>query len=967
MQATCERTCCLAFVPNLCTGSGAVDLIPCLDDMKAIKALKSRRHMEHREKHCREQSLRCLVPFPEQYLIPIPWPRSRDIIWFDNVPHPKLVEYKKDQNWVVKSGDYLVFPGGGTQSKEELLSTFGKNFVASDIAGLLELANNKCWITMTLPTIERGKNIGVILDVGCGVASFGGHLMDKNVITMSFAPKDEHEAQIQFALDISCILCFTFLAAMVAVTESICWKVVAMAVDSTGIGLVIYQKPVSPSCNEKRQENNPPLCDENDKHNKSWYVPLSSCLSELPASKTVYSWPNPWPERLKSKPPSLSTELGAEKIFNEDTRHWAALVSDVYINGLGMNWSSIRNVMDMNAGYGGFAAAIVDLPFWVTNVDPIDKSDTLPSSFILLISVAFFLLNNDPFLYFSATELDQTQSIPVFNPPNPIQNASAWGSCPGGAAAADYIPCLDNWKAIKKLKSRKRMEHRERLCPNPVLRCLVPMPERYRVPVPWPKSRDMIWYDNVPHPKLVEYKKEQNWVRKSGDYLVFPGGGTQFKDGVTKYVEFIEETFPPIEWGKHIRVVLDVGCGVGSFGGYLLDKNVITMSFAPKDEHDAQIQMALERGIPATLSVIATKQLTFPSHVFDVIHCARCRVHWHVDGIIPFLVKEFCYLSPCSAFETIALLWSKSSGGKPLLELNRVLRPGGFFIWSATPVYLKDEEHRNVWDTMVALTESMCWKIVAKAYFDSTHIGLVIFQKPDSSSSYKNRREDNPPFCDGNEKQNLSWYVPLGSCIPQLPETGWPSAWPQRLTNKPPSLSKPEDEENFKQDTGRWRALVSDVYMNGLGLNWSSIRNVMDMNAGYGGFAAALIDLPLWVINVNPINRPDTLSIIYDRGLIGIYHDWCEPFNTYPRSYDLLHSSFLFGDLTQRCDLMDVVVEMDRILRPGGWILIQDTVKIINTVTPILHSLHWTTNVHQDQFLVGKKGFWRPEDVARIT
>lgn len=50
-----------------------------------------------------------------------------------------------------------------------------------------------------------------------------------------------------------------------------------------------------------------------------------------------------------------------------------------------------------------------------------------------------------------------------------------------------------------------------------------------------------IWYDNVPHPKLVEYKKEQNWVVKSGEYLVFPGGGTQFKDGVNHYINFIQK------------------------------------------------------------------------------------------------------------------------------------------------------------------------------------------------------------------------------------------------------------------------------------------------------------------------------------------------------------------------------------------------------------------------------------------
>lgn len=38
-----------------------------------------------------------------------------------------------------------------------------------------------------------------------------------------------------------------------------------------------------------------------------------------------------------------------------------------------------------------------------------------------------------------------------------------------------------------------------------------------------------------------------------------------------------------------------------------------------------------------------------------------------------------------------------SVGGKPLLELNRILRPGGFFIWSATPVYRDDDRDKRVW------------------------------------------------------------------------------------------------------------------------------------------------------------------------------------------------------------------------------------------------------------------------------
>ena len=67
-------------------------------------------------------------------------------------------------------------------------------------------------------------------------------------------------------------------------------------------------------------------------------------------------------------------------------------------------------------------------------------------------------------------------------------------------------------------------------------------------------------------------------------------------------------------------------------------------------------------------------------------------------------------------------------------------------------------------------------------------------------------------------------------------------------------------------------------------------------------FAAALRDLKVWVLNVVNIDSPDTLPIIYERGLFGIYHDWCESFSTYPRTYDLLHADHLFSKVKKRWD-----------------------------------------------------------------
>lgn len=61
-----------------------------------------------------------------------------------------------------------------------------------------------------------------------------------------------------------------FLPAMVALTRSMCWDVVAKTVDSTGIGLVIYRKPISFVRYFKRKENKPPICGPKDRKNSSW-------------------------------------------------------------------------------------------------------------------------------------------------------------------------------------------------------------------------------------------------------------------------------------------------------------------------------------------------------------------------------------------------------------------------------------------------------------------------------------------------------------------------------------------------------------------------------------------------------------------------------------------------------------------------------------------------------------------------
>ncbi|CAN8254760.1 unnamed protein product [Cochlearia groenlandica] len=523
----------------------------------------------------------------------------------------------------------------------------------------------------------------------------------------------------------------------------------------------------------------------------------------------------------------------------------------------------------------------------------------------------------------------------------------AWELC-NVTAGTDYIPCLDNEEAIMKLRSRKHFEHRERHCPEDPPTCLVSLPEGYKESIKWPESRDKIWYHNVPHTKLAEVKGHQNWVKVTGEFLTFPGGGTQFIHGALHYIDFLQQALKNIAWGKRTRVILDVGCGVASFGGFLFERDVIAMSLAPKDEHEAQVQLALERKIPAISAVMGSTRLPFPSRVFDLIHCARCRVPWHNEG------------------------------GMLLLELNRMLRPGGYFVWSATPVYQKLEEDVQIWKEMSALTKSLCWELVTINKDKLNGVGAAIYQKPITNECYEKRKQNKPPMCKNNDDANAAWYVPLQACMHKVPtnavERGskWPVNWPRRLQTPPYWLNnsqmgiygKPAPKD-FTTDYEHWKHVVSKVYMNEIGISWSNVRNVMDMRAVYGGFAAALKDLQVWVMNVVNINSPDTLPIIYERGLFGIYHDWCESFSTYPRSYDLLHADHLFSKLKARCNLAPVMAEVDRIVRPGGKLIVRDESNVIREVENMLKSMHWdvhlTFSKHQEGILSAQKGFWRPD------
>lgn len=71
------------------------------------------------------------------------------------------------------------------------------------------------------------------------------------------------------------------------------------------------------------------------------------------------------------------------------------------------------------------------------------------------------------------------------------ENGYKWKTC-NVTTGADFIPCLDNIGALRKIHHTSHYEHRERHCPDESPTCLVRLPKGYKIPVTWPRSRDQV-------------------------------------------------------------------------------------------------------------------------------------------------------------------------------------------------------------------------------------------------------------------------------------------------------------------------------------------------------------------------------------------------------------------------------------------------------------------------------------------
>ncbi|CAN7124889.1 unnamed protein product [Brassica rapa subsp. narinosa] len=499
-----------------------------------------------------------------------------------------------------------------------------------------------------------------------------------------------------------------------------------------------------------------------------------------------------------------------------------------------------------------------------------------------------------------------------------------------------YVPCYNSTENL--LAGLQEGDVLDRHCEfqREKERCVVRPPRDYKIPLRWPLGRDIIWNGNVKITKdqflssgtvttRLMLLEENQIAFHSEDGLIF--------DGVKDYARQIAEMIglgSDTEFAQAgVRTVLDIGCGFGSFGAHLVSLNLMPICIAEYEATGSQVQLALERGLPAMIGSFFSKQFPYPALSFDMVHCAQCGITWDIKAD--------------------AML---------LLEVDRVLKPGGYFVLTSPTNKAQgnspDTKKTSISTRVNELSKRICWSLIGQQ--DET----FLWQKTTDSNCYSSRSQDSIPLC--KDGDSVPYYHPLVPCISGTTSKRWIPIQ-NRTTSAELEIHGLKPEE-FLEDTQTWRTSLKNYWSLLTPLIFSDhpkrpgdedplppfnmIRNVMDMNARFGNLNSALLDhgKSAWVMNVVPVNARNTLPLILDRGFAGVLHDWCEPFPTYPRTYDMLHANELLTHVSsERCSLMDLFLEMDRILRPEGWVVISDKVGVIEMARALATRVRWEARV----------------------
>ncbi|KAI5083594.1 hypothetical protein GOP47_0003337 [Adiantum capillus-veneris] len=507
-----------------------------------------------------------------------------------------------------------------------------------------------------------------------------------------------------------------------------------------------------------------------------------------------------------------------------------------------------------------------------------------------------------------------------------------------------HVPCY-NASAAARARSSGDLDRHCELSDSRTL-CLIRPPKNYTLPLQWPHSRTNVWLQNSKGAHEFKEFRTERIMSSEEHLLTFESGGNGSAEMHFRKIADILGIQDDSSFSKiGVRTVLDIGCSYGAFVAHLLSRDVKAVCIAHYETQNSHVQIALDRGLPAMIGSLVTRELPYPASSFDMIQCANCGIDWsQKDGLL-------------------------------LLEVDRLLKGDGYFVWTMPTISHSDAPaeltSERVLGSITEAAKSMCWASLP------TKDQVFIWRKSADRKcfAWPNRTWS---LCDKERDGDIILYRSLRPCLDATKDG---SSSPTQQLNSLVSGFFPEE---ISDDSTSWFLTVKNYWSIITPLLFSDhpkrpaeddplppsnfVRNVMDMNALYGGFNTALLQAgkSVWVMNVVPTSGPNTLPMIFQRGLTGTLHDWCEAFPTYPRTYDLLHAIGLLSQVMKAgCNLPSLLLEMDRILRPEGWVLLRDSAELIEEARIAAAQMRWEARTIEVEgnddlrLLVCQKVFWK--------
>ncbi|CAN8063720.1 unnamed protein product [Agarophyton chilense] len=385
--------------------------------------------------------------------------------------------------------------------------------------------------------------------------------------------------------------------------------------------------------------------------------------------------------------------------------------------------------------------------------------------------------------------------------------------------------------------------------------CFVSPPKGYTKPYSkpecfWKTPRANIGNNNNDS-KLVElHMDHQNWAFfKDDDVIIRINGGTSVRNFGTNF-DYVREVLKWIDLSpiassnpNSSKAMLDTGAGIGSVSAAFEDERsehtstLKVFSYVLPDDYLRLGSIIADRRLNSMLQSFSGNPLPFPANSFHIVHCRWC---WHhLQGY-----------------------------DKWLDEVNRLVIPGGYFIFTFTP--LRDKK----------LLPPEQWKEALKKQPWNCDLHAKIMRVC---------RKDNPRHE-----------------IPAVTNIDW----------------SPDFAQEFSTTVRSSFDKISSLTGTGI----DSLR-ILNINCQPGNQCLQMETLlnSRSVTNTFQSKFESALTRALTSGSVGFIHNWNKPGPFYPRSFDVVHLLCEQSARPPSWILALKSLELHRLLAPGGMVLLMSS------------------------------------------